>query len=241
MASHRATDRRRSGWRGVARTIGPIVGLAVIAGCASTRTEPVSTAAPVMTSDGLAEVSRTRTSGLWVKPDHQLGRYDDVLINVAGFLYRDGQEPLSTEQEREIRRMLAGAILGITEGTPVGVANRSGECVVRVEIGLKDLRLFTAPDTGSRSSVVSSFGETTMVVEFRDSLTNVPLVRYAAHRGLGGGPGTGHGGADLGRLGKALGAMVTDMTTELQTIVPSTTVRDATSCNDGIYKLTGRG
>ena len=134
MASHRATDRRRSGWRGVARTIGPIVGLAVIAGCASTRTEPVSTAAPVMTSDGLAEVSRTRTSGLWVKPDHQLGRYDDVLINVAGFLYRDGQEPLSTEQEREIRRMLAGAILGITEGTPVGVANRSGECVVRVEI-----------------------------------------------------------------------------------------------------------
>ncbi len=47
-------------------------------------------------------------------------------------------------------------------------------------------------------------------------------------------------GANLPRLGRALGDMVTDMTLELQKITPSTTVRTETECNDGIYKLTGR-
>ena len=80
-----------------------------------------------------------------------------------------------------------------------------------------------------------------MIVEFRDSTTRTPLLRYAAHRGLGSGPASGRPGADLTRLGRALGEMVTDMMTELQTAVPATTERPATNCNDGIYKLTGRG
>jgi hypothetical protein len=214
-----------------------LVGLVGCAGAASVQeTDP-----PKVTSDGLVEVSRTRSSGLWVKSDHHLGRYDDVLINVAGFLYEQGQEPLKAKQEREIRAMLAQAVLGITASGPVGVASRSGSCVVRVDVGLKDLRLHMASDTGSSVSYVSSFGATTMIVEFRDSLSNTPLVRYAAHRGLGGGPGTGQKGADLNRLGKALGQMMTDMTTELQEIVPDTTAQIEHDCNDGIYKLTGRG
>ena len=111
-----------------------------------------------------------------------------------------------------------------------------------IQLGLKDMRLHVNDSGASGSSIsyVNSFGSATMIIEFRDSRTDEVLIRYASHRGLGGGPGTGRVGANLPRLGRALGGMVTDMTLELQKITPSTTVRTETECNDGIYKLTGR-
>ena len=111
-----------------------------------------------------------------------------------------------------------------------------------IQLGLKDMRLHVNDSGASGSSIshVNSFGSATMIIEFRDSRTDEVLIRYASHRGLGGGPGTGRVGANLPRLGRTLGDRVTDMTLELQKITPSTTVRTETECNDGIYKLTGR-
>ncbi len=196
---------------------------------------------PEITSDGLHLVRSTPRSKLWVRPDHHLGRYDSVWLNQIEFAYGAGQERLERDQEIEVGEMLKSALSGITEAGPVTQVQASGPCVVAVGLGLKDIRLHISESKGSQVSYVSSFGSATMIVEFRDSTTNRPLVRYAANRGLGGGPGSGRMGADLDRLGRALGEMVTQMTTELQTVVPATTVRPETECNDGIYKLTGRG
>lgn len=201
---------------------------------------PSVQARPV-TSDGLELVRSTGRSKLWVRPDHHIGRYDDILVTEIAFAYAQGQEELGPDQEREVGEMLRSAIEGITEGSPVGRASAPGECVVAMRLGLKDIRLHIAETQGSSVSYVSSFGSATMIVEFRDSLSDTALVRYATHRGLGGGPGTGRIGANLTRLGKALGDMVTAMTSELQRIVPDTTVRRETVCNDGIYRMTGRG
>jgi hypothetical protein len=199
-------------------------------------------AAPELTSDGLELVRSTARSRLWVKPDHHIGRYDNILVTGIGFSYGSGQESLNDAQEQQVGEMLKTAISGITSDSPVvGQAQEEGPCVVALQLGLKDIFLHISETTGSSVSYVSSFGSATMIVEFRDSLTDVPLVRYAANRGLGGGPGTGQLGANLNRLGRALGEMVRDMTKELQTIVPDTTVRAETECNDGIYKMTGRG
>ncbi len=233
--------------RAVMILLGGVVGLTLSA-CASTPTAPPDASATLeaikagkMTSDGLVMVNETTRSRLWVKPDHNLGRYDDVFVAGIAFAYAQGQERLDSDQEAQVGDMLLKAVSGITEGTPVGQAENPGECVVALELGLKDIRLHIGQAEGSSTSFVSSFGEATMVVEFRDSLTDETLVRYAAHRGLGGGQGSGRMGANLGRLGRALGDMVTDMVTELQTIVPTTTERAETICNDGIYKMTGRG
>lgn len=232
--------RRRLAWIGAV-----LLGLPLV-GCSGTE-GPTPSPPPVevddveLTSDGLALVSSSKRSRLWVRPDHHIGRYDDVLIAGIGFQYGQGQERLDPAQEDEVGNMLKQALVDFTEGTPVGTAYEPGECVVAIELGLKDIYLHMSETSGSSISYVSSFGSATMVVEFRDSLTDTPLVRYAANRGLGGGPGTGRIGANLARLGKALGEMVTDMTTELQSIVPTTTVRRETVCNDGIYKMTGRG
>ncbi len=212
-------------------------------GCASDATPRASGQVAQSTSDGLQLARSTKRSVLWVKPDHHLGRYDDVIVQVAGFLYADGQPPLDPSQEKEVGQILAGALAGVTANGPVGIATAPGPCVVVVNVGLKDLRLHTSDSSssGSSTSFVSSFGSATLVVEFRDSVSDAPLLRFMAARGLGGGPGTGQAGANLPRLGRTLGEIVTEMVDDLAQIVPSTTVKRAHECKDGIYALTGRG
>ena len=215
-------------------------------GCASDGARPpVSSSArrgvAERTSDGLELAKSTKRSVLWVKPDHHLGRYDEVIVQVAGFLYASGQTPLSAAEETEVGEMLAGTLAGITANSPVRPTRTPGPCAVVVNVGLKDLRLHTSAESGSSTSFVSSFGSATLVVEFRDSMTDAPLLRFMAARGLGGGPGTGRAGANLPRLGKTLGEIATEMVDELAVIVPSTTSKQAHECNDGIYALTGRG
>lgn len=195
-----------------------------------------------LTPSGLALVRRTPRSMLWVRPDHHIGHYDDILITGVGFTYGRGQTALEPQQEVQVQEMLIDAMNAFTgEGSPVGRALQPGPCVLALQLGLKDMRLHISETSGSSISYVNSFGSATMIIEFRDSTTDEVLLRYASHRGLGGGPGTGRLGANLSRLGRALGHMVTDMTNELQKITPDTTVRTETECNDGIYKLTGRG
>ena len=199
--------------------------------------------APEMTPSGLALVRKTPRSMLWVRPDHHVGHYDDILIAGVGFTYGLGQTELEPNEEQKVRLMLIEAMEAFTEDpSPVGRAYKPGPCVVAIQLGLKDMRLHIdkSGGSGSSTSFVNSFGSATMIIEFSDSRSNQVLIRYASHRGLGGGPGTGRVGANLPRLGRALGEMVTDMTNELQKITPTTTVRTETECNDGIYKLTGR-
>jgi hypothetical protein len=167
-------------------------------------------AAREVTSDGLELVRSTPRTRLWVRPDHHIGRYDDILIAGIGFAYGSDQDRLEQDQEAELGEMLEAAIVGITEAGPVGLTEAPGPCVVSIQLGLKDILLHIAETSGSSVSYVSSFGSATMVVEFRDSTTEVPLLRYAANRGLGGGAGTGQGGANMGLLGRALAEMVTE-------------------------------
>ncbi|MBK7952312.1 MAG: hypothetical protein IPK00_27055 [Deltaproteobacteria bacterium] len=223
--------------------LGIAIAASLVVACAGDGTPRASGRVAQKTSDGLLLAKSTSRSVLWVKPDHHLGRYDDVIVQVAGFLYADGQRPLERDQEQEVGRILAGALAGITASGPVGVARVPGPCTVVVNVGLKDLRLHTAGNdaSGSSTSYVSSFGSATLVVEFRDSMTDTPLLRYMAARGLGGGPGTGQSGANLARLGETLGEIVTGMVDELAKIVPSTTAKRQHECKDGIYALTGRG
>ncbi len=217
-----------------------VLGLAIAigaTGCASSQ-EP---AEPEVTDEGLVMVRKTWRSNLWVKPDHHVGRYDNVMVGRIGFGYAKGQDRLAPEDEAAVGRMLEAVVVKLTEAGPVGIAKEPGPCVVTLNIGLRDLRLFNLQYADSTSSYVSSFGSTTLIMEFVDSTTDQILVRYVASRDLSGGSGKGKTGVDLKRLGRALGGMVRDMNSELQVVVPATTVRSETECNDGIYKLTGRG
>ncbi|MBW2426206.1 MAG: hypothetical protein JRG86_18310 [Deltaproteobacteria bacterium] len=178
-------------------------------------------------------------SRLWVNPDHQMGRYDKILIQGIGIQYDKSGDALDAEEQQRVKRALLSAVRDVTKGAPVGFTSAPGPCVVSMSVGLMNLRMDASRHSGSVSSYVSSFGAGTMIFEFRDSETNVPLIRFATRRDLGG--GRGHGtGADIHRLGQAVGRMAQDMTRELQTIVPAATRRDEHGCNNGILRMSGR-
>jgi hypothetical protein len=194
-----------------------------------------------MTQDGLVKVRRTGRGHLWVNPDHQLGRYDALLVRGVGFQYKPGQDRLSRDQEQRIGEILRETVRIDREGSPVQITDAAGECVMTVTLGLMDLEFYESDTTGSRSSYISSYGAATMVFELRDSLTDTPLARYATRRGLGGGPDGGPGGADLGRLERTLQLMMRDMTEDLYRIVPTSTRSDDHSCQNGVLRMAGRG
>ena len=221
------------------RVLCALVALALAAaGCASDA--PQSPYTDEVTQDGLVKIRRVGRGHLWVNPEHRLGIYDYLLIRGVGFQYKTGEDRLSRDEESRIGRMLVDTIRLDREGSPVGVTDEPGECVVAVTLGLGDLEFHESGSSGSSSSYVTSYGAATMIFEFRDSTTDVPLARYATRRGLGGGPDAGPGGADLGRLGKTLQLMVREMTEDLYRIIPTTTQTGEHSCNNGLLKLAGR-
>lgn len=210
------------------------IGSLALAGCA----DPLAAKSVRHSAGGLVEVRLSQGTGLWVKPDHHLGRYDDFLIRIESFGYAEGEERLERRQEAALRDMLEAAVLPLTQQGPVGRATRSGPCVLDLQVSLRELQLARLPTVASKSAYVSSFGSALMVIEVRDSTTNTLLLRYAAWRGLGGGQ-TGGSGPEIRRLGRAMGKIASDMFEDLETIVPDPTGEFDRECGNGVYKLTG--
>ena len=85
----------------------PIVVLGIMAlvaiGCAKPPEHPW------VERDGLIEVETYNRGQLFVKPDHHLGEYDNLLIDHVGFRYGQGQQRLKNGEEDRIVSMLLGA------------------------------------------------------------------------------------------------------------------------------------
>lgn len=202
----------------------PVSLLAIVAifaslACARPEPPPVSSGPPIA---GLVEVDTGGRGLLFVRPDHQLGRYDDLLIEHIGFRYSEEQEWLSPREERRISRMLENTVRG-SQSSDIGLASDEGPCVVAVRFTLKDLEIYD-PDyaNGSMTGFVSSFGEATMIMELIDSTTGDPLAVFVQKRDLGGGSASGGSSDSLQRLGKVVDLAMRDMGRQLQELTPPT-------------------
>ncbi len=161
---------------------------------------------------------------LMVRPDHELGRYDALLVEYVGFRYSDDQPWLSFEDEDRVHSVLTDAIAE-RSGAGVRFAEEADACVLSVRFYVTDLELYDAiEDSGSSVRFVRSFGQATMIMELRDSLTQKPLARFLQRRRLGGGrSATGGTGASIQRLRKAVSASMRDMGEELRRVTPPST------------------
>jgi hypothetical protein len=205
-------------------------------GCASKPTTPPAPAAWAP-EDGLVTVDTQGRGLLAIKPNHQLGRYDELLIEQVGFRYRDGQKWLSNREEDRIRNMLTSAIQGSQDGA-IGIASDIGPCVLAVRFYLKDLELFDLHEwTGSRTSFVRSFGEATLVMELRDSMNDEPIARFLQRRELGGGPTSGGPSPSLRRLGSVIAVAMKDMGDQLREITPPTAGGWEAECDGGMTRV----
>ncbi len=216
------------GWAGLAT-------LLLVLGCA----KPPSPASLAWTpSDELTAVDTHGRGMLLVRPDHQLGRYDDLLIEHVGFRYREGQRWLSFRDEGRISSMLVSVIQGTQDGT-IGIVSEPGPCVLAVNFFLTDLKLYkpTYYSTGSTTSFVRSFGEATLVMELRNSMTDTTLARFLQRRELGGGSGGGSADASLRRLGRVVAIAMRDMGQQLQKLTPPTAGGGNARCDGGMARV----
>jgi hypothetical protein len=192
---------------------------------------------PWVERDGLIEVETYHRGRLYVKPDHHLGRYDDLMIEGVGFRWGPGEERLRDHDEDRIVAMLLGAVQGSQDGS-IGVATAPGPCVLAVNFYLMDLELRTPRwTTDSMTSFVSSYGAATMVLELRDSMGREPLARFVQRRDLGGGREMMRRGATLGRLDHAISMAMRDMGNQLRKTIPPTSGSRSSECHGGMAKV----
>ncbi len=170
----------------------------------------------------LVEVDSRGPGRLFVKQDHEIGRYDDLFLFNVGFHYRDGQTRLGAADEDRIMAMLVAAIEGGQNGG-VGVATDPGPCVLALDFYVKDLELAHPTSwKGSFSMFRRSLGSATLILELRDSQSNEPLARFIERRNLGGGWWMGQREEQLDRLTQAVGLAVSNMGQQLSRITSPT-------------------
>ena len=213
-------------------------------GCARLHAPSVSpAAAPPIASvdaatDALQPVDTGGRGALLVRPDHQLGRYDDLLVDYVGFRYSEHQPWLSFEDEDRVSSVLDSAVRGSQDGA-IGLAEEAGPCVLSIRFYVTDLELLDSdmPAT-SAVSFVRSFGEATMIMELRDSQSDETLARFTQRRSLGGGQVNQPGArASIHRLRRAVGAAMRDMGDQLREITPPSTSGWEGECRGGMTRV----
>jgi hypothetical protein len=208
------------------------VGLALLCGACAVPPEHAWT-----TQDGLVEIYTPGRSRLFLRRDHQLGRYDDLLIEHVGFRYGRSQRRLADHHEERIANMLIAAVQGSQDGA-VGLTEEPGLCVLSVNFYVKDLEFYDAAwSTASQTSFVSSYGEATMIIELRDSLEDVPLARFVQRRDLGGGFNADSTTRKVSRLGIVIGRALSDMGIQLRRITPPTSRGWESGCRGGLSSV----
>lgn len=184
------------------------LGLFLAVGCA--------TSEPQIDSSGLVRISSKESARepgrLFAHPSRSIDDYDDILVREVGLSYAPKQEPLSDMDMQRLRSMTYEIVARQIPAAGQLAVNKPGPCTVQLGVQLTAL-VFAKP--GSREN-----GDTTIIIEFRDSLTGDPVVRYEQHRELSTGLSTQEGGADLERLGKTLEIVAEDMRLRFRDVLP---------------------
>jgi len=176
---------------------------------------------PRTSVDGLTKVAGPGPGTLFVKTGHAVGSYDAILLRPkVGFDYAAGQEPLPPHVEQRIaERMVYGLRRGVD--AQFQPASEPDPCAVQLGLWLTNLSFYESLGKGSKTSYVNSYGQATLIFEFRDSMTDEALVRYGQTARLGSGVDGGTTtGPDLRRLNRAIDVMLRNVGQKLQEVVP---------------------
>ncbi len=125
------------------------------------------------TVDGLVRVETDSPGVLFLRPDHGIGGYDAIAVAPSFVNYRRRSVRLDPADEEVYLVSLEQAIVDAAEAANVPVVDRVGDCVIKVGAGFVNVEL-------ARSSRADVLGQMTLVIEYRDSMSDQSLLRYAA-------------------------------------------------------------
>jgi len=129
---------------------------------------------------------------LFIREDHQIGGFDAVHFPLARIRYRAGSPKLPKKTENEFLVLLEQSLIDNAEDGGFEVAERSGRCVLRVQVAIEDVDISQRTRTGT----TGDWAALTFAIELRESLSGRALARYSKTERIMS-PGTGENRADL--------------------------------------------
>jgi hypothetical protein len=156
-------------------------------------TTPVPVAAKVPERIGdLVKVDIGADGELFILEDHQIGGFDAVHFPLARIKYVTSSPTLPRRVENEFLALLEQSMIDSAEDGGFEVAERSGRCVLRVQVALVDVNITQR----SRTGTTGDWATLTFAIELRESLSGRALARYSKRERIMS-PGTGDDRAEL--------------------------------------------
>ena len=152
---------------------------------------PVAAKAPERIGD-LVKVDIGVDGELFIREDHQIGGFDAVHFPLARIRYGKGSPTLPKRTENEFLGLLEQSLIDAAEGGGFEVAERSGRCVLQVQVAIEDVNI----SQRSRTGTTGDWATLTFVIALRESLSGRALARYSKSERIMS-PGTGEDRADL--------------------------------------------
>lgn len=150
----------------------------------SSGSEKSSSRGRTKTVDGLVKTEIDMPGVLFLREDHGIGSYDAFLVPRASITYKRRSKHLDPELEEEFTATLEQSLIDLAEAADVPVVRSPGACVMLVGVALVNVEV-------ARSTSSGALAQMTAVMEFRDSMSGQPLLRYATQNLLKRqGPGT---------------------------------------------------
>lgn len=162
-------------------------GLALLlAGCGGPVTNPLAKREKT-TPDGLVLVEERRDGVLFVRPDHGIGPEHRYHLSQVLLTYQADSNRFSSGQETRMREYVEDGTIGAMSQRGKQMTSRAGRCVLQMGVGLIDIELVQPNGSGSSTSMLTTWGGVTLVVDLRDSVTGEPLLRYGRRVSFPGG------------------------------------------------------
>lgn len=122
--------------------------------------------------DGLERVEIPMPGVLELREDHRIGGYDAFVIPDASLSYKRGSSRLTRDAERVFLKLLKESLIEASEAAVVPIEQEPGACVMEISLTVSRMDL----DVGIRADQLA---ELTLIMQFRDSVSRDPLLRYA--------------------------------------------------------------
>jgi hypothetical protein len=152
---------------------------------------PVAAKGPERIGD-LVKVDIGSDGELFIREDHQIGGFDAVHFPMARLRYEPGSPTLSKSVENEFLGLLEQALIDSAESGGFEVAERSGRCVLRIQVAIEDVNITQR----NRTATAGDWATLTFAIELRESLSGRALARYSKRERIMS-PGTGEDRAEL--------------------------------------------
>jgi len=127
---------------------------------------------PLRSADDLVRIDADLPGLLDLREDHGIGSYDEFLIPDATLSYKRGSRILTKPAEEVFLSLLKQTLVDATKAADISIVTEPGPCVMEIDLAVVGMKL----QTRNRAKELADL---TIVMEFRDSLSREPLLRYA--------------------------------------------------------------